>query len=545
MELKPPSSDQLQATARALSQDPGFDETSESLVSRGQADFEGFWHGYHDDSLDRSYLKSALYPYLTICEEERCLSLGAKRYLGAFHNLKDFRPSLLEQDLRTEIREALLNSKKESDFFLLQNHLENQKEFAEEALKILRMRFPEVETKSESTAGKNKDLEISEDEFVLQDSEAESSGIEDDASFSQKATSSEGREVQEKNAAESSKSSISSTHHVHAYYARHYQVFINAFDKVLHAQDLASGEESQKLWQTLSDALHAQDPSHKSFHDATVKLKHILESRTEIIRYLDQEEGILNTPRLARLLTSPLRPLVYFEEEIRPRLDTTITLLIDNSGSMRGRPILLASLAAYRLGMLLDKCFIPFEVLGFTTQEWKGGHSRHEWVEKGKPENPGRLNDLLHIVYKPSRLSWRKTHRNLSFMLKESLLKENIDGEALIWAYERLLTRPEKRKVLIVISDGAPVDDSTLSTNGMDFLDIHLRSVTKTIETQNKVELFAIGIGHEVNKFYTKSTVINSAEELGETLFQKVLDLLSGQYVPKRRSPASPRPGSI
>lgn len=523
MELEKPSNESLEATTRALSQDPLFEDISKNLESRGEADFQAFWHAYHDPFIANAYHTSSLSHYLEICEEERCLALGSKSYPGSLRNLEDYVPSPIDLEFRTSVRSTLLKDQENSPFQELLLYLHNQKEFSEKALQILKSMFVDSDTDLNPEIRKDPNA-VSEDDL--------GSMSEEETTPSQTDTTHQEQAVQESKTPEDSESkpgrspTNAAPHLVTPYYARHYHVFTKAFDKISHIQDIANTDEQIHHWQIFSEALHAQDPSHKAFHDATLKLRHLLEIRSEIIRHFDQEEGILNSQRLTRILTSPMRPPVYYEEEVKAHLDTAITLLIDNSGSMRGRPIMLAALATYRLGMLLDKCMIPFEVLGFTTQEWKGGHSRQKWVEAGKPDHPGRLNDLLHVIYKSSRLAWRKTHRNLSLMMKESLLKENIDGEALIWAYERLLTRPENRKVLIVISDGAPVDDSTLSTNGMDFLDTHLKSVTKIIEVQNKVELFAIGIGHEVDKFYSKSTVINSAEELGDTLFGKVIDLL-------------------
>ena len=526
MELEAPSPESLEATTRALSQDPFFEEISKDLTSRGEADFKAFWHAYHDPFVASEFRKSSLAHYLEICEEERCLALGAKSYPGSLRNLEGYLPSPLEAEFREAVRASILKDASGSPFASLLPYLQDQKEFSKRALHIIKEMFGESETDLNSEIQKDAQ-DLSENESGHMDESESSSSQESTESLPQDQAAQESVTPAESEGEPGKSPSHAAPHKVSPYYARHYHVFTKAFDKVSHIQDIASTDEQLKLWQTFSEALHDQDPSHKAFHDATLKLRHLLEIRSEIIRHFDQEEGILNSQRLTRILTSPTRPQIYYEEEVKAHLDTAITLLIDNSGSMRGRPILLAALAAYRLGMLLDKCMIPFEVLGFTTQEWKGGHSRQKWVEEGKTDHPGRLNDLLHVIYKPSRLAWRKTHRNLALMMKESLLKENIDGEALIWAYERLLTRPENRKVLIVISDGAPVDDSTLSTNGMDFLDTHLKSVTKTIEAHNKVELFAIGIGHEVDKFYSKSTVINSAEELGDTLFKKVIDLLT------------------
>ena len=239
----------------------------------------------------------------------------------------------------------------------------------------------------------------------------------------------------------------------------------------------------------------------------------------------DLDEGILDAGRLARVVTNPLLALSFKRELDMEFRDTVVTLLIDNSGSMRGRPITVAAMCGDILARTLERCAVKVEVLGFTTRAWKGGQSREKWVQEGKARNPGRLNDLRHIIYKAADSPWRRARKNLGLMLREGLLKENIDGEALLWAYRRLLVRPEHRRILMVISDGAPVDDSTLSVNPGNYLEKHLREVIRDIEQRGQVELIAIGIGHDVTRYYHRAVTIVDAEELGGTMMKKLTEL--------------------
>jgi cobaltochelatase CobT len=239
----------------------------------------------------------------------------------------------------------------------------------------------------------------------------------------------------------------------------------------------------------------------------------------------DLEEGILDAGRLARVVANPLQPLSFKRERDTDFRDTVVTLLIDNSGSMRGRPITVAAMCGDILARTLERCGVKVEILGFTTRAWKGGQSRERWVADGKPRNPGRLNDLRHVIYKSADEPWRRARRNLGLMLREGLLKENIDGEALLWAWRRLMGRPEHRRILMVISDGAPVDDSTLSVNAGNLLETHLREVIRLIESRDQVELIAIGIGHDVTRYYRRAVTIVDAEELGGTMMRKLAEL--------------------
>jgi cobaltochelatase CobT len=251
----------------------------------------------------------------------------------------------------------------------------------------------------------------------------------------------------------------------------------------------------------------------------------------------DLEEGLLDCGRLARVVTNPTHSLSFKQEKDTDFRDTVVSLLIDNSGSMRGRPITVAAMSADILARTLERCGVKVELLGFTTRAWKGGQSREKWVAEGKPSNPGRLNDLRHIVYKAADTPWRRARKNLGLMLREGVLKENIDGEALLWAHSRLIGRPEQRRILMVISDGAPVDDSTLSVNNGSYLERHLREVIAWIEAASDVELVAIGIGHDVTRYYRRAVTITDAEELGGTMLQQLASLFDDEpALPGRRA---------
>ena len=243
----------------------------------------------------------------------------------------------------------------------------------------------------------------------------------------------------------------------------------------------------------------------------------------------NMEEGFLDTSRLAKIIANPKNKLSFKKEKEIEFKDTIVTLLIDNSGSMRGRPITVAALCSDILTRTLERCLIKTEILGFTTKAWKGGRSREEWIKKGKPSNPGRLNDLRHIIYKAGDAPWRRTKKNLGLLLREGILKENVDGEALQWAYNRLEYRQEKRKILIVISDGAPVDDSTLSVNPGNYLEKNLRDIILKIENKSNVELIAIGIGHDVSRYYTKAVTIMDVDQLGEVLLEELSVIFSNK----------------
>jgi cobaltochelatase CobT len=301
-----------------------------------------------------------------------------------------------------------------------------------------------------------------------------------------------------------------------------YRVFTTRHDEIIAAPDLCDGEELTRLRLMLDQQVRPIQP-------LIVKLANRLQRRLMAQQTrswdFDLEEGMLDAARLARIVASPSHPLSYKREKPMDFRDTVVTLLLDNSGSMRGRPITLAAISADILARTLERCGVKTEILGFTTRAWKGGLSRDEWVKSGKPALPGRLNDLRHIVYKAADEPWRRARRNLGLMLREGLLKENIDGEALLWAHARLLGRPEQRRILMVISDGAPVDDSTLSVNPGNYLEEHLRAVIGWIEAQRDIELTAIGIGHDVTRYYRRAVTIADTEQLGGVMMEQLASL--------------------
>ncbi|MEM8635785.1 MAG: cobaltochelatase subunit CobT [Pseudomonadota bacterium] len=301
-----------------------------------------------------------------------------------------------------------------------------------------------------------------------------------------------------------------------------YRVFTRKHDEVAQAADLCDPEELARLRAYLDHQL-------QSLQGAVSKLANRLQRRLMAQQNrswsFDLEEGVLDSARLTRVITDPTAPLSFKQEDDSQFRDTVVTLLLDNSGSMRGRPIMVAALCADILARTLERCGVKVEILGFTTRAWKGGLAREDWVKSGKPQGPGRLNDLRHIVYKPADAPWRRARRNLGLMMREGLLKENIDGEALLWAHERLLGRPEQRRILMVISDGAPVDDSTLSVNVGNYLERHLREVIAEIETRSPVELIAIGIGHDVTRYYKRAVTIVDAEQLGGVMTEQLASL--------------------
>ena len=318
-----------------------------------------------------------------------------------------------------------------------------------------------------------------------------------------------------------------------------YHAFAPKFDEVIAAEDLCDHDELERLRSYLDKQLaHLQGIVARLAN----RLQRRLMAQQNRAWEFDLEEGILDPARLSRVVTDPYHPLSFMHEKEATFRDTVVTLLLDNSGSMRGRPITVAATCADILARTLERCGVKVEILGFTTRAWKGGQSREAWLAAGKPANPGRLNDLRHIIYKSADAPWRRARKNLGLMMREGLLKENIDGEALDWAHKRLLGRPEQRKILMMISDGAPVDDSTLSVNPGNYLERHLRHIIEEIETRSPVELIAIGIGHDVTRYYRRAVTIVDAEELGGAITEKLAELFSETHgaAPARQRPAAP-----
>jgi cobaltochelatase CobT len=310
-----------------------------------------------------------------------------------------------------------------------------------------------------------------------------------------------------------------------------YKAYTTKFDEVVDAGDLCEPDELQRLRDYLDKQLQNQAGVVSRLAN---RLQRRLMAKQSRSWEFDLEEGILDSARLARVVIDSLQPLSFKREKDMDFRDTAVTLLIDNSGSMRGRPITVAASCADILARTLERCGVKVEILGFTTRAWKGGQAREAWLVAGKPANPGRLNDLRHLVYKSADAPWRRARKNLGLMMREGLLKENIDGEALDWAHQRLLGRPEQRRILMMISDGAPVDDSTLSVNSGNYLERHLRHVIDEIETRSPVELIAIGIGHDVARYYRRAVTIVDAEELGGAMTEKLAELFDEKAAPAK-----------
>ena len=307
-----------------------------------------------------------------------------------------------------------------------------------------------------------------------------------------------------------------------------YKIYTTEFDEIAKAENLEDIKETKKLRKNLDQQL-------VGFQDLITKLANKLQrqllAKQNRAWEFDLEEGLLDSSKLTRIIMDPYNSLSFMKEKDLDFKDTIVTLLIDNSGSMRGRPITIAALCADILSRTLERCSVKVEVLGFTTKNWKGGKSREAWAKTDKPKSPGRLNDLRHIIYKGADTHWRQAKNNIGLMLKEGLLKENIDGEAISWAYNRIKKRKEERKILMVISDGAPVDDSTLSVNSGDFLEKHLKKIVKFVETKSDVEILAIGIGHDVSRYYNKAIKITDVNELGDVMISQ----LSGLFENKKK----------
>jgi len=317
-----------------------------------------------------------------------------------------------------------------------------------------------------------------------------------------------------------------------------YKVFNRAHDEEIAAENLSTPDELERLRSFLDKEL-------RNLQGAVARLANRLQRKLLAQQNrawdFDLEEGTLDVARLTRVITDPLHPLSFKHERDADFRDTIVTLLLDNSGSMRGRPIMVAACCADILARTLERCGVKVEILGFTTRAWKGGQAREAWLAAGKPANPGRLNDLRHIIYKPADAPWRRAKRSLALMMREGLLKENIDGEALAWAHRRLQARPERRRILMMISDGAPVDDSTLSVNTGSYLELHLRQVIEEIETRSSVELIAIGIGHDVTRYYRRAVTITDPSELAGAMTDKLVELFEETAEAPQPLPRAPK----
>jgi cobaltochelatase CobT len=417
----------------------------------------------------------------------------------------------------------------------ISSDLSDQKRFLLNALKILRLLFPKTIEENEQNDDKNteegndnEDVKEHQNQEESQKTAPEDQEINDEvhspeSDLNNDQSSAQGEEVD----VEITDQQIDENYELIESYKnlnQNYKAATSQYDEIIEAHKLCDLEELTALRKQLDEKC---DIYQKQIARLANKLYRKLQSKQNRSWSFDIDEGILDTSKLTRIITNSNNSLSYKKEKEIKFEDTTVTLLIDNSGSMRGKPIMIAALTTDMIAATLEKCKIKVEILGFTTKAWKGGKTREYWLNNGKMKNPGRLNDLRHIVYKSADQNSKKSKINLGLMLKEGLLKENIDGEALLWASSRLSKRPESRKILIVISDGAPVDDSTLSVNNSNYLEKHLKSTILSIEERSKIELLAIGIGHNVGQYYSKAITIHDVEELGGIMFDKIETLFT------------------
>jgi len=568
--------DVINASSRAISKDkdlnlevnylqqvaePGHNlqENIESIqLSRGDADRQALLQKYKllEKPLKRTG-NSELDFLLKDFEAVRSEILGSKEFLGVKQNLRNlFLKNLSQQTIESKqdalkiaveisLKNKLLKQKNnkleevflkpwekalsevESDFKLAEKYLTDKEKFNDYLISLFKklgfeFEEPEQEEPKSDTEEENEDNEEdgTSDQEQEDQPDNDSSEVDDESE-----TEIEDFEIEEGDV-DDTEDWVENRSKLEELIAlnqnQEYKVFCRDFDEVVDADNLCSSEELKRLRDRLDQLI---DPSKSVIAKLANRLQRLLLAQQRRSWEFDKEEGILDSSKLHKIITDPLTPLSFKTEKETSFKDTVLTMLVDSSGSMRGRSMTTAAISADIIGSTLDKCNIKTEILGFTTKHWKGGDSRKLWVECGKPSSPGRLNDLRHIIFKPADLAWRRAKKNLGLMLREGLLKENVDGEALLWASSRLMKRPEQRKILMVISDGAPVDDSTLSTNSTSYLDNHLKQVISEIENRTELELIAIGIGHDVTKYYKKAVTIHRAEELGNVMLEQLTDL--------------------
>jgi len=542
---------------------PEATEERAQATLRGAADTAAVRLRHHQASLAaQPRTSSAAAQAYEALEQARCEALGAQKMLGARRNISAF----LESECRRQaydkaqtpkdvpIAEALhlrayatltgatlgaasltavsvwqtvLDERLEPFWPRLRKTLNDQATFAaiaQEMLAALALAPRPSDKPKASEPEQPKPQEEASEDATKEDQPASAScGSGEEAAAAQDQTSGESGPEESAQEDQTSEEGEGETEpRFHSGPVTTYRVFTTAFDEVVRAEELCPPEELQRLRRLLDHQL-------KPYQGAVVrlanKLQRLLMAQQVRSWDFDVEEGVLDPARLSRIVTNPLEPLMFKIEKETSFRDTVVSLLIDNSGSMRGRPITLAAISTDILARTLERCGVKTEILGFTTRTWKGGRARELWIAKDKPPLPGRLNEVRHVIYKRADTPWRRARQAIGLMLREGLLKENIDGEALMWAHQRLLARPEERRILMVISDGAPVDDSTQSVNPTSYLDTHLRSVIAWIERDSPVELMAIGIGHDVTRYYRRAVTIADAQELGDTMTRELAAL--------------------
>jgi cobaltochelatase CobT len=441
--------------------------------------------------------------------------------------------SLPLSDKAIKMVESKFSKKHEKTFQRLKNNVNNQDAFLKTVRQLIEELDIEEAQKTKETK-KNKPDKASQKENKEQDSTSEKEEKTEQEKAPSKSSSEETKNKKTKQKKEedsktkkqekqglSQKTTDISNYEI---ITGGYKIFTKEFDSIGNAEDICDSYELEALRQELDGKLFGL---HSIVTRLANKLQRALMAKQQTSWNFDLEEGYIDPARLARLVANPTNPLSYMQEKQSEFKDTIVTLLIDNSGSMRGRAITIAAICADILSRTLERCKVKVEILGFTTATWRGGKSKKKWEKSGRPENPGRLNDIRHIVYKPADKPWRRAKKNLGLMLKEGILKENIDGEALLWASKRLAKRSEKRKILMVISDGAPIDDATIAANSNSYLEEHLKGVINQIERENKVELNAIGINHDVSEYYKNAVTISNPEELGGTMMNELTKMFT------------------
>ena len=553
---RPPLSNQasISSTPRSTKDLPSW---------RGETDFQSFWYLFHEEKNEPPLTLDARIVFNEL-EMSRTEILGSNLYKGSKTNIINYldNKSLNTEDKKSSNYLALcsnlwlknlvgfelkLSSKelvaefnrKYADIDLdfvkdkLISNIDNQDNFSKvsldflKAIKLIKSVKENDDYQDEELIeppGSNDDIEeeidtSEESETMNSDISLENINIDFEESVEEAAAVSDGASIDEE---------IDALSYPEDPYIRFnnsdYSVFTTDFDEIIEAKDLTTPDEAIRLRAQLDNLIK---PHLTTIGKLANRLQRLLLAKQNTNWHFNLEEGILDTARLHRVIAEPGHPLSYKQETETNFKDTVVTLLIDNSGSMRGRSISLAAICGDIIGSTLERCQIKTEVLGFTTKHWKGGESKQKWISEGSFMNPGRLNDIRHIIFKSGDNSWRRARKYFGAMLKEGLLKENIDGEALTWSHDRLIKRNEERKILIVISDGAPVDDSTLSANRENYLENHLKKIIAQIETESPVELQAIGIGHDVSKYYNNAITINRAEELGEVLLEELTKLFN------------------
>jgi cobaltochelatase CobT len=564
----------------------------EAAIVRGHADAMALKLACHDPALHRRMVPGGQQARAVFdaVEQARVEAIGARRMLGVARNLTamlddryhrgkfdevtDRADAPIEEAVAMMVRERLTGqpppppARKLVDLWRpfiedragrgldrLERLLDDQRKFGDAVHDLLdALDMGEDRTASDEEEGEEGDQERRKDETGEKGEAADSEDMEkmslEDAEASADAaeTAEEAVDAASADMADDAEMGESETaaepwrprHRANEPRGPDYKPFTLRFDETVAAEDLCEPEELDRLRGYLDKQLsHLQGVVARLAN----RLQRRLLAQQNRAWEFDLEEGLLDPARLPRIIIDPLHALSFKHEKETTFRDTVVTLLLDNSGSMRGRPITVAATCADILARTLERCGVKVEILGFTTRAWKGGQSREAWLAAGKPANPGRLNDLRHIIYKSADAPWRRARKNLGLMMREGLLKENIDGEALDWAHKRLLARPEQRRILMMISDGAPVDDSTLSVNPGNYLERHLRWVIEEIEMRSPIELIAIGIGHDVTRYYRRAVTIVDAEELGGAMTEKLAELFEENAAPEAiRSPRSMQP---